>query len=131
MWCVGWLYWAWDTLHAYGLEPADGGLLKPYSERVQMAVIIAVLGTFPVAGMVYYSTLYLTKVERDGVSFRHRADRPGVIEFVWRSDAWIEVGVRYNPRPCRASCRGFAIRLRRHAQGPLANRRFGTVHCGL
>jgi hypothetical protein len=68
VWCIGWLYWAWDTLHAYGVEPADGGLLKPFSERLQMAVIIAVLGAFPVAGMVFYSTLYITKVERDGAT---------------------------------------------------------------
>ena len=41
--------------------------------------------------------------QRDGISFRHRADRPGVIEFVWASEAWIEAGVRFNPRPCRAT----------------------------
>ena len=41
--------------------------------------------------------------QRDGISFRHRADRPGVIEFVWRSDGWIEAGVRFDPHPCRAS----------------------------
>lgn len=41
--------------------------------------------------------------QRDGITFRHRDDRPGVIEFIWRSDNWIEAGVRFNPRPCRAS----------------------------
>ncbi len=66
LWAAGWLFWAWDTSQTYGLTPGDGGVLRPFSERLGMALLIAVLGVLPFAGMAFYAGLYLVRIERDG-----------------------------------------------------------------
>jgi len=66
VWCLAWLYWAWTTLENYGIEPADGGALRSFPERLGMAVVIALCGVLPLAGMAFYSSLYLTRIERHG-----------------------------------------------------------------
>lgn len=66
VWCVAWLYWAWTAFESYGVEPSDGGVLRSLAERLGMAALIALCGILPLAGMAFYSGLYLTRIERHG-----------------------------------------------------------------
>jgi hypothetical protein len=49
---------------SFGLPPADGGALRAPSERLAVAALFWLIGFVPFAGMVVYSQLYLTRIER-------------------------------------------------------------------
>jgi hypothetical protein len=66
LWCAGWLYWAYDLAHTYGLSPGDGGVLRPAGERFMAAAVVAALGIAPFAGMAFYARRYVTRLARDG-----------------------------------------------------------------
>jgi hypothetical protein len=66
IWCIGWLYWAYDIAETYGLSPGDGGVLRPPGERWAAAAIMASVGIAPLIGMIVYARRYLTRLVRDG-----------------------------------------------------------------
>lgn len=66
LWCIGWLYWAYDLSQTYGLSPGDGGVLRPAVDRYTFAAIMALIGIAPLAGMAVYVRLYVTRLARDG-----------------------------------------------------------------
>jgi hypothetical protein len=63
-WAIGFLYWAWSASETYGLSPGDGGVLKPAADRYLMALIMALVGIVPLAGMIVYTRLYAVRIER-------------------------------------------------------------------
>lgn len=62
---AGGLYWAADLAQTYGLSPGDGGVLRPQSERLSIAALIAGLGALPLVGLCVYARLYLIRIEQD------------------------------------------------------------------
>jgi hypothetical protein len=63
-WAVAWLTWAADLSQTYGLSPGDGGVLRPPVERWLAALVVALLGIAPFAGMLAYVRLYVTRLVR-------------------------------------------------------------------
>lgn len=64
LWWIGWSWWAYDLGRGFGLAPVDGGALRPPSERLAVAALVWLTGFVPFAGMVAYSQIYLTRIER-------------------------------------------------------------------
>jgi hypothetical protein len=64
LWCLAWLYWAWVAFESHGVAPAEGGTLQNFSERLGVAMLIALGGILPLSGMAFYSSLYVTRIER-------------------------------------------------------------------
>ncbi len=60
------LWGGWAIFQSFGLSPADGGVLKPFSERLAFGGVVAVLGVALIAGMWLYMSLYALEVVRDG-----------------------------------------------------------------
>lgn len=85
-WAIGFLYWAWSMSETYGLSPGDGGVLKPAADRYLMALLLAVIGIVPLAGMIVYTRLYAVRIER-----QDNAVLVGTIG--WLSPAWRVHGV--------------------------------------
>lgn len=65
LWCLGCLYWAVDSAQSYGLQPGDGGVLRPPVQRYAMAALLVFLGLAPMTGMILYNRRYLTRIVRD------------------------------------------------------------------
>lgn len=59
VWLGGWLF------RTYGLEPADGGVLKPLMSRILIGVAFAVPGIAIIAGILLYMRCYVTRIEAD------------------------------------------------------------------
>jgi len=64
--CAGALYWGWDLAQTYGLNPGDGGVLRPLWERLAFGGFVALAGLAFAAAMVVLSRLYVTRLARDG-----------------------------------------------------------------
>lgn len=61
LWMSG--YW----LRSYGLEPIDGGVLKPLGVRVWGAIAWGVPGVAFIVGILAYLQCYVTRIETDDV----------------------------------------------------------------
>jgi hypothetical protein len=59
--------WGWDLLHTYGMNPGDGGILRPFPERLRAALLIALMGWGPAVGMTILARRYVVglRVEAD------------------------------------------------------------------
>ena len=64
--CIGALYGAWSLYETYGLNPGDGGVLRPLEERVMAAAIVASLGLAFVGAMLFFASRYAVRIEREG-----------------------------------------------------------------
>jgi hypothetical protein len=64
LWWIGWSWCAYDMGRSSGLPPIDGGALRPPSERFALAALFWLIGFLPCAGMLAYSQVYLTRIER-------------------------------------------------------------------
>ena len=53
------LAWGWDLLHTYGMNPADGGILRPFPERLRAAVLITLMGWGTAVGMTVFARRYV------------------------------------------------------------------------
>lgn len=59
--------WAgWAIFQSFGLSPADGGVLKPFWQRLAFGGFVAGLGVAAAAGMWLYLTLYALQISRHG-----------------------------------------------------------------
>lgn len=63
--CVGALYAAWSLIETYGLNPGDGGVLRPIGERLMAGCIVGGLGVAFAGGMIWYASLYAVRISRD------------------------------------------------------------------
>ena len=64
--CGGVLIWLGGyTLQSYGLEPVDGGVLKPLVSRILLGGAFALFGAAIVAGILVYLWCYVTRIEVD------------------------------------------------------------------
>lgn len=59
VWLGGWLF------QSYGLEPMDGGVLKPLPTRILFGVGFAVPGFAIIAGILLYLRCYVMRIEAD------------------------------------------------------------------
>ena len=64
--CAGALYGGWAIMQTYGLSPADGGVLRPFGERLALGGFVAVLGLAFAGGMMLFATIYVLRLARDG-----------------------------------------------------------------
>lgn len=59
--------WAgWGLFETFGLAPADGGVLKPFEQRLLLGGFVALLGVGLAASMLIYSGLYVVELRQDG-----------------------------------------------------------------
>ncbi len=66
------LYASWAIFQTYGLSPGDGGVLKPFSERLAFAGVIASLGLAAAGGLALYASLYVTAIQADANGQRYK-----------------------------------------------------------
>lgn len=59
------LYAGWSTFQTYGLSPGDGGVLRPFGERLAFGAGIALLGCILVVAMMLFATLYVVTLSRN------------------------------------------------------------------
>lgn len=64
--CLAALYGGWVIFQSFGLSPADGGVLRPFGERLAFGGIVAGLGLAAFLGMRLYVDLYVTRMEQSG-----------------------------------------------------------------
>ncbi len=62
--CIGALYAAWSLAETYGLNPGDGGVLRPIGERLMAGGIVGGLGVAFAGGMIWYASLYAVRISR-------------------------------------------------------------------
>lgn len=63
---AGALYWGWDLFHTYGLSPGDGGVLRPYGERLALGLLMASLGLALAGCIMVYACHYVVHMARNG-----------------------------------------------------------------
>jgi hypothetical protein len=81
----GWL------LTTYGLQPMDGGVLKPLQTRLLMALASATPGAAIIAGILAYLQCYVTRIEADDAG-GYRVTVAGVGTLQFGPDALARVG---------------------------------------
>lgn len=59
------LYAGWSILQTYGLSPGDGGILRPFGERLSFGAIVALLGIALILCMMTFASLYVVKLSRE------------------------------------------------------------------
>ena len=62
---LGAVWWGIDLAQTYGLNPGDGGVLAPATERYAWGAGIMLLGLSFVVGMWLYSRQYVARLEYD------------------------------------------------------------------
>ena len=60
------LWGGWVIFQTYGLSEADGGILKPFWQRMAFGGFVAGLGLAFAGGMWLYINLYALNISRDG-----------------------------------------------------------------
>lgn len=63
---AGMMWWGWDLFQTYGLSPGDGGVLRPFSERIIAGGLVGGLGLITGVAMMIYAAHYAVRVLRDG-----------------------------------------------------------------
>ena len=56
----------WAIFQSYGLGAADGGVLKPFWERVAFGGFVGLFGILCATGMWLYMSLYVIRLAREG-----------------------------------------------------------------
>ncbi len=62
--CAATLYGGWSIFQSFGLSPGDGGVLRPFGERLAFGMFVAGLGLVFAAGMMVFANIYVTNLER-------------------------------------------------------------------
>lgn len=62
------IYFGIDLAQHYGLNPGDGGVLRPLGERLAWGIGVGLLGVLLAAGMDLYGRLYVTRVQYEKAS---------------------------------------------------------------
>ena len=60
VWAVGWFYWAMVMAHFFGALPGSEADPRP-----GLAALMFLVGVAPFAGLLFYSRVYLVRIERD------------------------------------------------------------------
>lgn len=63
--CFAALYAAWSLVETYGLNPGDGGVLRPLDERLMAGGIVGGLGVAFAGAMIWYASLYAVRISRE------------------------------------------------------------------
>jgi hypothetical protein len=64
--CAAALYVSGIIYRTYGLSSGDGGVLRPFAERLSFAAFVAIIGVLFAGGMMVYASLYVLRIERKG-----------------------------------------------------------------
>ncbi len=64
--CAGALYGGWVIFQTYGLSPGDGGVLRPFGQRLGFGAFVALLGVAFAGGMMLFASLYVLRLVREG-----------------------------------------------------------------
>jgi hypothetical protein len=59
------IWWGIDLAQTYGLNPGDGGVLRPLSQRLLVGTIVAGLGVAFAVGMWMYGRCYAARIDFD------------------------------------------------------------------
>jgi len=59
------LWWGWDLLHTFGMNPGDGGELRALPERIRAAVLISLMGLVPAAALSLFAHRYVVRLALD------------------------------------------------------------------
>jgi hypothetical protein len=62
--CIAALYGGWAIFESYGLSAGDGGILRPFGERLAFGMFVAGLGLVFAGGMMVFANIYATYLER-------------------------------------------------------------------
>ena len=62
--CAAALYGGWAIFESYGLSAGDGGILRPFGERLAFGMFVAGLGLIFAGGMMVFANIYATHLER-------------------------------------------------------------------
>lgn len=65
---LGCTYWGYDLLQHYGLSPGDGGVLRPFGERLAWGLGVFLLGLSLVVAMDMYGRKYIARIFYDPAS---------------------------------------------------------------
>ncbi|HEU4885737.1 MAG TPA: hypothetical protein VFT45_26110 [Longimicrobium sp.] len=63
----GMIFAGGNMLMNYGMQPEDGGVLKPLASRMLMGGVFALPGAALIAAILLYLQLYVTRIEEDDV----------------------------------------------------------------
>jgi hypothetical protein len=66
LWCLAMGAWAFDLAASYGVNPGDGGQLRPLAQRLQAAILVGLAGLLPMLALAAYMRCYLVRLERRG-----------------------------------------------------------------
>jgi hypothetical protein len=61
----GAVYWGIDLARTYGVNPGDGGELRPLWQRLAVALVVVFLGGLFAAGMWLYGRIYAARIDLD------------------------------------------------------------------
>ena len=64
--CLGALYGGWTIYNSFGLSPGEGGVLRPFGQRLAFGVFIAALGLAAFVATHIYIRRYVTRMELSG-----------------------------------------------------------------
>ena len=64
--CLGALYGGWAIYSTFGLSPAEGGVLRPFGQRLAFGGSVAALGVAAFVAIHIYIRRYVTRMELSG-----------------------------------------------------------------
>lgn len=88
--CAAALYVSEIIYRTYGLSSGDGGILRPFAERISFAAFVAVIGLLFAGSMMIYASLYVLRIEQQGDQLHVDTMPPwgvGVLRNTLRTDA--------------------------------------------
>lgn len=65
VWAVGWIYWAMVMAHFFGALPGSEAVAAS-GARPGLAAVMFLVGVAPFVGLLFYSRIYLLRIERNG-----------------------------------------------------------------
>lgn len=69
---------AWVVFQTYGLSPGDGGVLRPFSERLAFGGFIALLSLAAAGGLLLYISLYVISIQTDTKAQLYKLTTPSL-----------------------------------------------------
>ena len=66
---VGSIWWGADLLETYGMKPGDGGVLRPFEDRLLVASITARCGIACAIGLLICQSLHVVGLALIGADF--------------------------------------------------------------